>query len=446
MNNSIITEERLEKCRTQRVATLKKRCGEVEKILCKDAADALFDYYSIFDEGYYIWLASLWDPEIGGFYFSQSGRDAEGFLPDIESTVQALRACETMGLMFGKSYAEAVSPKIKDTLIKFTKSLQDENGYFYHPQWGKNIATPRRGRDLAWATGLLEDFDEKPNYLPPSQTTEDGQKSAALPEYLQSTEAFEKYLSEFDLRTRSYWIGNMLQSQTGQIKAAGNEFVDILMNWFKEHQLPENGLWQDVVNYDSVNGLMKISLIYSALGIELPNAKAGLRSAIQVALSDEPITFICQVYNPFSVMSVILSNISKFGSKSVTEQLRKEITDNAATLISITRQKVLIHKRPYGGYGYQPYNARMDTIKCSQCAPVSLGLPDDSDVNGGSISINGTTRCMCQALGIPVIPAFCDEDAKLFHELLENAKQYPKICKKPDWFDKYLFPEGTAWA
>ena len=36
------------------------------------------------------WLANLYDSEQGGFYYSASARDYEGFLPDIESTKQAI--------------------------------------------------------------------------------------------------------------------------------------------------------------------------------------------------------------------------------------------------------------------------------------------------------------------------------------------------------------------
>ena len=78
-------------------------------------------------------------------------------------------------------------------------------------------------------------------------------------------------------------------------------------------------------------------------------------------------------------------------------------------------------------------------------APVALGLPDDSDVNGGTICLNGAVNNMCNALGIKVIPAFCDEDAKLYHELINSMTQYPKIYEKPEWFDSYLVPEGCAW-
>ncbi len=36
------------------------------------------------------WLASLYDPKTGGFYYSVSARDSDRFFPDLESTYQAV--------------------------------------------------------------------------------------------------------------------------------------------------------------------------------------------------------------------------------------------------------------------------------------------------------------------------------------------------------------------
>ena len=78
-------------------------------------------------------------------------------------------------------------------------------------------------------------------------------------------------------------------------------------------------------------------------------------------------------------------------------------------------------------------------------APVSLGGLNDPGINGACICINGTLRELCAALGIPISPVFCDEDAELYPELINSMTQYPKIYEKPEWFDSYLVPEGSAW-
>jgi hypothetical protein len=441
----VITEERLEKCREARKIMREERFEAVRPVLGDEAINELRDLYNIFDENYYLWLASLYDPEIGGFYCVQSGRDTKGFLPDIESTVQALYCTEVMGLTYGKPMREAYSDKVKAALLGFVRSLQDpENGYFYHPQWGRKINIPSRGRDLSWSMWLYEMLDKKPLYPTPLDKSDDGKKSASLPEHLQTIEAFKSYLSAFDLKTKSYWTGNMLQSQTQQIKAAGPEFVKELFAWLKENQRPESGVWQEVVNYDSVNGLMKLTLIYSALEEPVPNSRAALQSAIDVALSDEKITFCCQFYNPFSTMSGILHNIKKFEGAEAANELQNQIRAQAPEIIRKTREKVSLCKNPENGsFSYNPYGAPRGRV--SMMAPIGLGLPTDSDINGGTICLNGAVRNMCDALGIKVIPAFCDEDAKLFHDILNNAEQYPKINEKPEWFEDLLRPEGAEW-
>lgn len=74
-------------------------------------------------------------------------------LPDIESTGQTLYLLEASGLTRGRALddPEAFPESFKASLVRFTLSLLDPNdGYFYHPQWGKNITTSRRGRDLGW--------------------------------------------------------------------------------------------------------------------------------------------------------------------------------------------------------------------------------------------------------------------------------------------------------
>lgn len=442
--NNIVTEERLKKCREARAVMRESYFEKVRDKVGDEGVKELRDLYNIFDEGYYLWLASLYDPEIGGFYFSVSGRDTEGFLPDIESTVQALRCTQSMGLTFGKPMKEAYSDKLKEKMIKFTQSLQDkENGYFYHPQWGRMINIPRRGRDLSWSVSLFREFEAAPLYPTPLDKTSDGKKSESLPEHLQSIEAFKKYLSEFNLAEKSYWIGNMLQSQGIQIKAAGEEYIDVLFEWLAEHQRADNGLWQETINYNSVNGLMKLALIYISLERPIPNAIKALDSAIYAALSDEEITFCCQFFNPFSTISNILYNITKFGSKDVADSLRAELVKKAPAIIKRTREKISVCRLDDGSFAYNPKNNSKG--RRSQMAPVSLGLMTDADVNGASICLGGTVGNMCTALGLGTIPAFCDEDAKLFHDILNNQKQYPKINPKPEWFDSYLVPEGSAW-
>ena len=129
------------------------------------------------------WMANLWDAEIGGFYFSISARDNEPYLPDIESTSQAL------GWLFNNKFIssqnDGIPNDIKMKVVDFAKSLQSANdGYFYHPQWGQSrdqLNVDRYARDLSWATGIINRYtvdrdgdgiEEKqyPNFCAPEGT------------------------------------------------------------------------------------------------------------------------------------------------------------------------------------------------------------------------------------------------------------------------------------
>jgi len=434
---NIITEKRIELCRNDRYDMREKHYEYVSKIFEKNTTDELRNLYNLYDESIYIWLAGLWEPEIGGFYFSEGGRDAEGFLPDIESTVQATRFLEASGLNSsrpGNSTSAATPDKMREKLLSYVCSLQDpDDGYFYHPQWGKSISTQRRGRDLGWSVSLFGEFSKKPLYKTPLERGGAGEATATLPEHLSSVSAFKEYLEKYDLTTRSYWIGNLLNSQQRQIQAAGAEFVEAMFSHLEARQRADNGLWEPKVNYASVNGLMKINLMYTYFSRPLPNAVVAFESAFFAAMSDEPIDFCCQFFNPLITMDEILANIKKYASVELAEKLRDVVKKNAKELLRVTASKVAPCKKADGGFGY--YYDRGCVV--SQGAPVGLDRLE-GDVNATGISSKGVVNPICSLLEIPRIPIFGVEDSKLFYELIENAEVRPKTILKPDWFESKL--------
>ena len=102
-DRSIVTEERLAALKVKRDEMRQAGFDKAEKVIGKNGAEALKQLYDMYDEGMYLWMAALWEPEIGAFYFSNSGRDTEGYLPDIESTVQAMRFLDSSGLSVAKN-------------------------------------------------------------------------------------------------------------------------------------------------------------------------------------------------------------------------------------------------------------------------------------------------------------------------------------------------------
>ena len=411
-------------CRAERRRIREEYGDRVKEIIGHRASEELKLLMKVYDERILEWYANLWDPEIGGFYYSNSARDTEGYLPDIESTTQALNSLqnfEVIGLK--KTLPEPMQKK----LLEFAKSLQSEDdGYFYHPQWGKDIGISRRGRDLSWSLDMINSLGGEPTYPSPIKRAE-SKTDSTLPAYLQSVEAFKQYLSEMDLEKNSYYVGNLLQSQALQIKAAGPEYAEILFSWLEEHQRPDNGVWQEAVSYHGSNGLMKISLLYSAFGRPLKYATEAMEYAVKVAMCDQFIHFCCQFYNPLVTIRVLLDSLEISGAKEARDGAYAKLVELAPDLIRRTREKVLTCKREDGSFSYN-YDA---TAYTSQGAPVALYGEEEGDVNGTAISSSGTLFSLCKILGIPKAPVFGSKDKAVFMELILSARQKEKINPRP---------------
>ena len=154
--------------------------GEENPKRAKEIVDAIRKMRSMYDENVVGWYANLYDPVTGGYYISNSGRNNEGFLPDIENTAQALSWIQGTGMIdfVDGDYGEALPEWMKNQIIAFTKGLQNpKNGYFYHPQWTQEMVDnkiSRRGRDLSWSTSVLKALGSAPTFAAPDGTKGDG--------------------------------------------------------------------------------------------------------------------------------------------------------------------------------------------------------------------------------------------------------------------------------
>ena len=461
---------------------------EAGKIYGKEAEAALREHLSMIGDEYYEWQADLYigrkcvcdnfDEEGnricllprdengkcictgGGYYYCNSARDTDGYEIDIESTVQALRFIVSTGIAENHSgdLKKAMPKQMQKDVIAFAKSLQyADDGYFYHPQWGKNIVPSRQGRDLGWATSIIKDLGDMPLYdtknghkgslgAPTGNISDDGSvdsKSTWTPQ-LKDLDAFKEYLESFDLKTKSYSTGNTFSAQSGQINGrdaqamadgeahdengdgiAEDGFVSAYEKHFNERQNAENGLWEDEVHYNSVNGLMKISSTYNSLKIKLNHAEAAFKSAMQMALlpigvadvKGKLTTGSVDVYNPWVAIQHILSNVKRFGTEEEYNGMKKMLADNAVALIKATTEKTRKFKKPDGSFGY----TWSCPPSCSQQAPVCPKGIIEGDVNGGNIATNGIWTNMCNALGLK-IPIFSGEDyEKYFSRIKKNC-------------------------
>lgn len=157
----------------------KQRQKYLEKIAKQyddEVAKAVENLWSIVDDRYVLWLADLYDPGQydedgnplgGGFYYSNSARDNEGYGIDLESTAQVLSFLTSTGMLPNASYALStyIPEKMQKEMVAFALSCQSPiDGCFYHPQWGMNIQESRKTRDHGWALDILTSFGAKPYF------------------------------------------------------------------------------------------------------------------------------------------------------------------------------------------------------------------------------------------------------------------------------------------
>ena len=424
-----------------------------KEILGEEGVLALRDLESIFDERVYIWLANLYDPITGGFYYSNDARDYEGFLPDAESTKQAMNLIHDIGLGNAKDY---YTDEMVARLVAWVQSLQsDEDGYFYHPQWGTDIPIGRRGRDYSWCTGLLNLFGAEPLYTlaldrisgskTVSLTKPLGMPTSAviaaavsdIPEnnsHVKSPEALISYLdnlyrqcSTFDAEgnfvdLNSYTFCSTIGTTTGEIKAAG--LSDVLIDYLDSKQIPKTGLWEKNVDYRAASGILKISGVYNGCERPFLHVEALVDSMIAIIKSEEPLTQSVYAYNPVAGLVNVLTNVQKYGSgdNSLRVKVGETLRASAVEIITNTKNKIASFKRDDGSFSYNYTGAPA----VSAGVPVCYGRAE-GDINGCGL-VNSTITNLYTLFGMNRPAMFDEDDKAAFREALYSVK--PVVKKK----------------
>ena len=397
----------------------------IEEKFNKETVAAAREFMSLYDDGIYKWLAGLWDKEIGGFYYSVSARDNEYveydgkrslLLPDIESTDQAFGSLLTDGIV---SKMSDYPTRMKDKAVKFITSCQDpEDGYFYHKQWGKNINTSRRARDMGKGMSCVRNFGGRALYPTAIERIKEAavsgsseSESSTVPEHLRSKEAFIKYLEAMNIngKDRSYSVGHTIGQQVAEINAAG--LTDVCYDFLNSTQFA-NGLWEEELTYTSANGLMKISCAYNSLYRPFPRVVEAFDAAMDIACLDKPIDGITSVYNPPFTMLNLYGTVKSFYDNSVREECQRRLVAKAPLILRRAMEKVAPFKEPDGSFSY----CKGHPASHSQGMPVCIPNLPESDVNANALA-QGARTMTFSALGIKNTPIFDENDAKIFFEI-----------------------------
>ena len=404
------------------------RFDEAEAVMGKPAADALRRLYDFYGTEWLDWLASLYDPNTGALYYANSSRDSDEFLPDCESTAQAISMIEYFGGLryCGGDHNEAYPKVMRDKCVEFIRSLQSNvDGYFYHPQWGSDIGPARRGRDLNQCLAILKKFDAAPPYPTALERLSGGsdEERRVLPAYLLSREAMLEYLEKLDINHKSHMMGHNISSQNNQIVAAG--LAEFVCKYINERQNPDTGLWEDEANYSTLSGVVKVGSALEGLGSYVHYGDKIVDSAMDVILSDVAPIWIIYIFNPWGGFGKAIEGAAIAEREALArgetpaysvKSIREKIYARLPELIDKTIEKLAMFKKPDGSFSYEPHRSQPRT----QGVPVSLG-EDEGDVNGLACAMHYTLRSIIAVLGIKHIPLISTEDFLRFRGKLEEA-------------------------
>ena len=443
-----------------RIANQEASLNAYVDVFGEEAIDALLELYALYDEDLYIWLANLYDPAIGGFYYSNSARDNIGYLPDLESTAQALSLLDKAGLdgVYNDSIGDTLPDDIKLEIYNFALSLLADDGYYYHPQWGTNISNSRKGRDKGWGNDIIEAFGSVAentatagsyNYSSNIILTaklNTSTKNAASKVVLASSVVLTSSTTFTDWDSlqayidanisNSYSLGNTLNANIGTIQNAG--LRDELVAYLETLQY-DNGLWEEEISYNSINGLMKMCGFWGGDYGTFPKATAALESLMTIILGDaadglgeeelEEIETIAFVYNTWVIMYKLVGHLDD----SERAEIAAELIDNSEALIGNVCTMFNIFKKADGGFSME----QECSSPTSQGVPVAVRGSAESDVNATGIAVS-TLRYIIRVYQLYLdcefeVPAiYCDYDRAYFLDILTSREAVEKVITPPE--------------
>ena len=450
-------EEKAEREEQERYERVERQFAERFNVISDPAVrEAVQGFYEEFYDPEKIirWWAGLYDPDLGGFYYANSARDTDGYLPDMESTLQIVQRLRT----FNSDLANYLGPDITAKMIKFYQDMQDpDDGYFYHPQWSKAVSrrnVMRYTRDQDWAIAVLGWLHSAPLYptaLDRAAGSADvvdatvqrlasyaGLQPVAAASWQPNVQSVTSYVNNLlSTKTCESW-SNTLQTQLSSFQATG--MLDAVLDVLDEKINPEYGLW--VSRYDASKdryyNLMKIAtsevpygiftcaykvmVMYNAGRRLVPYADKMVANAIKAIESRDPGERVTYIFNPWATLGNVRENLLNYGTSAMVASYDAEIKENILEMLSALKGSLGKYKRADGSYSYLQTGSKSTIYD----TPVSTGAKE-GDVNGNNLVVSFAMH-ICHTIGLEhMIPVFGEEHGKLMQELLANA---PKIQKK----------------
>ena len=369
----------------------------------KAASDALKKLYSLYTDDILVWLGNLFDTRIGGFYYSMSAKNSDSFLPDIESTYHAIVLLKNSGAI--SEYSD-IPELMRKKIAGFICSLEDpENGYFYHPQWSRELTdmkTSRKVRDQNWAAYLSSTLDFDLPYPTASERLSDKKLNSRSisRDVFSSEESFLNYLQSLDWEGNSASSFHKIISQCGQIKVAG--LNGVLIDYLNQIQDKETGFFTKTPNFYDAALMYGISALYSnSLGIRMPMAEVIAERIIFTFLDEISKVEPCDLYfirNIWGAVEGLIKNLRMFGDtedKKKADELLAQVQSKAIAAIEATAIRMAEYKRPTGAFSLRIE----ESPTTSQGVPVTTEKTLGGDMNATAIAV-GMLRSIRYLLGI----------------------------------------------
>ncbi|MBO5314820.1 MAG: hypothetical protein J6B48_00155 [Clostridia bacterium] len=376
----------------------KKRGGNGDELVA-----AMKKLYSVYSEDMLVWLGGLFDAKIGGFYYSASAKNNDGYLPDIESTYQAIVLLQRAGVI--DSY-DRLPEWVRRRIAGFICSLEDpDNGYFYHPQWSKSLVdakVSRKGRDLNWAVTLSYWLDFKLPYPNANERLRESlsENSAADLKMFSSEKQIREYIDSLDFKNNRTVSIHRLISQAGQINAAG--FSDIILEFFNSILDEKTGIFPKDITISDIYSLYGISSLYrSVFKTMMPGSSRFAEILLSKFLcegADFPVNNICHIRNAWGFMDNTIFLLREYGNKEdkiYAENLSLRLLRQAPAAISYTTRVISGFKKPTGAFSF----SLEGSPKTSQGVPIAPESTVGGDVNATTISV-GMINSIFKAMGL----------------------------------------------
>lgn len=394
--------------------------ARIEEELGKETADALRTLYNLFDSRLYVLLANLYDSGVGGFYYSSSARNTKRYLPDVESTGQALGIIEKIGLSAEAEeitvgdetyrYPKFLSEDMVSDIYSFVNSLKAHNGYYYHSQWGISINSNRLESDKAWGEYLVSILSKGIGADTEAAVAAVIADNAQTVENEEAKQTLLSYLEE-NLSEDSYTVSETLKDNFDDIKAYG--LVPTVVEYLNANLL-STGLYESKVSFNSINALANfIGMFGDALVFADGEATVNsVISAIYYQYKEEDVYSIYDIYNSWFVIDTVLSDLSEEDAATIKAVIKEQSVD----LLYATFEKLSLFKNIDGGFSTNVEESGQYYKEML----VAVEATNESDMNATYMAVVTVFDRLLPILGIEAPKMFFGFDAEYFLQSVDN--------------------------